>query len=339
MSINYEDKLALGLPTDGDTSWGNITRQNFEVLGELASPDTCLFVSPHFTDAYLHNGSATAPRHFSTIQAALNAVTTTGNSMTTIFVYPGQYSENLTITKSVNIVGLVPPLYRAASGNGFGGCAAITGTNGTQSPTITITPPESNYIQVILNDLVLWNQYNAAAGQIANAYLLKLNAQTLYGALPNYVGIQGCDIRAQTWGAGNDWQHGMLISGWGSLTLRRTHMWAGSYAGGSNNGGMNSLITLNGNNANGKACTGRVIDCAMSLQYAGAYTSPACFKLDNLANITVAKSPLYRQTGAYVVQGATGTNTNAGIGTDLVNGTPATLASYGNLVGIDLASM
>lgn len=339
MSFTYEQILGLALAPNLSEAWGDQSRQNLSVLGAVHAPSNTLFVSPSYTDENLHNESATSRRHFPTIQAALNAVVTVGNAMTTIFVNAAQYAENLTITKSVHIVGWVPPLYRAASGNGFGGAAAITGTSGAQSPTVTITPPESNYIQVIFNNLVLWNQYSAAAGQIANAYLLKLNAQTLYGALPNYVGIQGCDIRAQTWGAGNDWQHGILAAGYGNVTMRDTHYWAGAYAGGSGNGGMNSLLTLNGNNANGKSCTGRVIDCALSLQYLGAYSSPGVFKCDNLANITVAKSAMYRSTGAYAVLGATGANSTAGIGTDLVNGTPATLASYGNLAGIDLAAM
>ncbi len=77
----------------------------------------------------------------------------------------------------------------------------------------------------------------------------------------------------------------------------------------------------------------------MTLQYAGAYASPGCFKLDNLADITVADTAMFRSTGAYAVLGATGVNTTAGIGTDLVNGTPATAASYGNKLGINLAGM
>jgi hypothetical protein len=48
---------------------------------------------------------------------------------------------------------------------------------------------------------------------------------------------------------------------------------------------------------------------------------------------------MYKNTGAYAVVSGTGANTTAGIGTDLVNGTPATATSYGNLLGIDLAGM
>ncbi len=340
MSISYEDKLALALPADGDEAWGNAARQNFEVLGELACPDNMYFVSPHFTDAYLHNAGASAPRHFSTIQAALNAVTTTGQNLTTIRVYPGLYQENLSITKSVHIIGDVPPLYRAASGNLFGGSAAICGTPGTQSPTITITPPESSYICVIINGVVLWNQYSATAGQIANAYLLKVAPQTTYGALANYIGLQDCDIRPQTYGLNNDWQHNMLVQGYNNLTMRRVAIASGSYAGGANNGGVNSILTLHGNNANGKVATARVLDWSpCELIYLGAYSSPAVFKLDNLANLLVAGCPLYRNAGAYGVLGATGTNSITGIGADLVNGTPATAAAYGNLLGIALAGM
>jgi hypothetical protein len=335
VSITYEPNLVLGLPGDGDTSWGAQLRQNFEVLSRAMAPTDVSFVSPQFSDANLHHAAATSPRMFSTIQAAVDAHTETGSYVRpTICVYPGEYAENIYITSSVAIIGMTPPQYRTLGG----ACGAtISGAPAIQSPTISIYPPESNNLSVYIANMTLRNAYAAAAGQIAKALILRVVGQTLYGSLANYVGLRDCDIVGQTWGYGNDWQALFLALGWVDMSLRGCHVSGQLYAGGAPTGGSNALFNLTGNNAGAKTCSVSVNQCALANYYSGAYTTPGLFRLDNRATAIVSQSSMLRFTGAYAVLGATGTNAITGVGADLVNGTPATMATYGNLPGIDLA--
>jgi len=335
MSISYDPILALGLPADGDESWGTAVRQNFSALAAALAPTNGYLVSPQFTDANLHHAAATTPNMFSTIQAALDAVTETGSyGLATIYIYPGHYAENLYITSSAALIGVSPVQYR---GMGPARGALISGVASLQSPTVTIYPPESDNLSVMFANLSIQNQYNATAGAIAKAQILRVAGQTLYGSLPNYVAFRDCNIRAQTWGLNNDWLAGIMATGWVDLSVYGGCYAGMNYAGGAINGGINSLFNMTGNNAGGKSCSVTVNRCALGNDYSGATATPGLFKLDNRANANVSQSPLYKSTGAYAVLGATGTNTITGTGTDLVNGTPATMATYGNLPGINLA--
>lgn len=332
MAINREQYLALGLPTDGETAWGDAVRQNYEVLAQAQAPDHLYFVSPRFTDANLHNAGATTRRHFPTIQEAINAAPAVAEyyEKATVVLYPGNYYENLTINKTICIRSLFPTMWRGLSG-AIG--AQISGTYGTQAPVITVNPPNGSRMAVTFMGVGIENAYNQNISNISNAQILRVNRQTAYGTAEVMVGFQDCDIRAQTWGLNNAWAYGMWIDGWAVLMMRRCAYAGLAHAGGMNNGGIAHLLYATGDNANNKQARFFVIDTAISHSYGGANftgNSPSiAFVNDKAAGLfgkcSVAKAP----TGVYKVVGTTGSNSVVGLDGDSV--------SYGNILGVDLA--
>lgn len=338
MSFTYDPILGIALPPDLGESWGNEMRQSLSVLAAVSAPDNCYFVSPAFSDANLHNAAATSRRHFSTIQAAHDAIPT-GSGVghrPTIYLWPHEYAENLTITKTC---ALVARGARFGQGLGAGRGVSLIGAN-AQSPLVTINPPNGEALSFVCDGLHLENRYSGTAGAIGNGQVLRVTGQATFGANANYIALQDCDIRAQTWGPNNDWLAGLYVSGWNILNLRRMSMRGINYAGGAFNGGVAHMVMVIGDHANGKSATLRVVNCPIGQTYTGAMTTTnALFYLDGGASAVVSSSPgLYRQR-AYAHMGTNGTNTISGIGTDLINGTPATAQAYCNVLGLDITGL
>jgi len=341
MAILFDPIGHHALPDDGNQAWGAAVRQNFTAIAALSAPTWAYFVSPWFTDGNIHNAGASGQRHFSTIQAAIDAIPANydNGSYYTIYVYPGQYRENVTINKSVAIVGITGPQYRGMAGAAG---AVLIGSQTVLAPVISINPPESQWLCVHFGRLSMFNDYRGTEAQIAGPYLVNIAPQSLYGANPVHLSFQDCDIRAQTWGLNNDWESGIAASGWNYVYFRRVAMSAMRYGGGLNNGGVHSLFKLDGSVANGKSSGITFQDCALTSDYAGTRPISAIGRLNNNATAIFYRSAVRKSPSAgsvVLVQGAAGTNANTGIGTDLTVGTAATLAAYGNIAGVDMAPM
>lgn len=332
MAIGYDPFLRLALPDIGNQAWGTAVNQNFSSIAAIMCPQEMYYVSPHFTDANIHTAGATTPRYFSTIQAAIDAApASTGYFVrTVIVVYPGVYYENLSITKSVCIRAKFPAFYRALGGAGG---TQLAGTTSVQAPTITITPPNGVTMAVSFMGLHIDNEYNAAATTITNAQILKVNKQTVYGGSEVVVGFQDCDIRAQTWGAGNDWAYGLWLAGFNQLVMRRCSVSGSNYAGGTGVGGIAHLFYLTGDNANGKAASLRVVRSDIAQSYTGARFSgnlQSTVFVNDKANAVFGRCSVQNTApGIYTTIGTTGTNSVAGLAGDST--------SYGNTLGVDLS--
>jgi len=343
VSFTYDPILNLGLPSDGDTSHGSALRQNFSVLAASQAPTNCYFVSPGFTDANLHSAGATAPRFFSTLQAAHDAVTTgTGwDKRAVVLVYPGQYQENLNITKSVTFVSVVPSWYRALGGLR---AAELLGSATVQSPLINVLPANSTELSVGFVGFMLENKYAVTtSGNISGALIARMFPQTIYGAMRNTLAFVGCDVRAQCYGNANDWQAGIWVEGWSSLAMRDCAMSGGTYGAGANNAGVQNLIYLRGNNTDGKSCTAQVIGSRIAHAYRGVVAAtPSVFNCDDYVLGHVGQSSVKAAIttgGESTVAGVT--KTLGATGSNVLSGVVAgDNASYGNILGtVDLTGL
>lgn len=141
--------LEFSKPADGDTSWGGEIRNALDSIDTALHPNLTFFVSPNFTDAALYpNGTPAHRRYFDTIGGALAAINAAAlDDRYTILVSPGVYTENLTISKSVNIVGVVPAHSQTA---------ALTMIRGDGSgPPITLTPAAGEVVVASISNCIL----------------------------------------------------------------------------------------------------------------------------------------------------------------------------------------
>lgn len=242
-ATTYTNHLSMAKPADGSEAWGNELRQNSDVLDHLLNPEYMIYVGKNFTTANLANGAATDRRYFDTIQGAIDHVEAwdpTYGSLYTIVIYPGEYYENLTITRSVTIVSAINTQPWNALGGGSG--VKIKGQTTVQDPIITIDPEDGVWVTVNLCGLYFEQAYNQAAGYIDDAYLLKMVRPLTYGGYPNRLYMKDCSLRGQTWGAGNEWRAGLWADGWNEIWLDDCRFSGMPYAGGSNNGGIRHLV-------------------------------------------------------------------------------------------------
>ncbi len=313
--------------------WHPDIHNALDTLDRLSAATYAFFVSPDFSEANLGNSAAADRRHFNTIQAAVNAAQRTDSYLNRniIFVYPGQYSENITINGSVNIVGLMRPLHEILAG-GYG--AKIAGQTAAQSPIITVQPTDGAVCRVWLSNLTFENAYNLdSGGHIDAAYAIDFQAPTTYGSFQNGLGISGCQFRMQTWGDNNTWEHGIKMRGWNRFTMRDSDISAFTYSGGLYNGGIKRVIDSRGGGTSASIANNRIDNCAFDCGYAGEGTA-ALFnggsQSSNQVTVTSWKIP----TTNYAL------TWHDSIGDNTFNGTNTSdMAAYNNMAGVNRVSL
>jgi hypothetical protein len=131
MAFTTSSHLGLRKPAPGEESWGTEGAANYDALELAHCPKWSYFVSPD----YVVNNSPTDRRHFTSIQAAITDIENNALSgRHTIFVWPGSYNEDLTITKEMSFVNVCGRSYIGSSP------VALTGTGNASA--ITWNPPE-----------------------------------------------------------------------------------------------------------------------------------------------------------------------------------------------------
>ena len=241
----YDDVLHLAKPAQGDTSWATEINQNWDALGEVTAPSYTYFVSPNFTSANLDNGSATDRRHFDTIQGAINEIETNSeNTQYTILVYPGAYFENITITKSISIIGV-----KGASGWGYG--TKIAGSTASAASVVTFSPEEDSYCYLRLANIDIYNQYNADnSSEILTGYAISTTAQTSAGAYTNRIELYNCNLRCTTWGDHNRWRSAIeSIDGIFTFYIDGCQINTSGYGGGETDGWIRYVFNIEGDTA------------------------------------------------------------------------------------------
>jgi len=335
MSFTYDPFFYLAKPSDGDNDHGDELRRNFEVLAAAQCPDNSFFVSAGFATGDLHHASATTPRHFSTIQGAIDEIATLGASSAytnyTIFLWPGDYSENLTISESVTIQGMG---FQNNLGQGGARGPRIRGTAGSASSTITITPQAGASLSVNLNNVGLDNLYSASNSTvITNPYLIDLQ-DTGTSSTITWLGMGGCDCRMQTLGSNNLWTYGIKTRGHVYTSIRNSVLYAGDWANGTSDGGIQYLFDIAGRYAGSEY--GRLfMDSSSVYHLYNGYAREGfgrTFFLDYNTTGRVTRTCLAQ--GAEVMsyyQGSNGSNGLPGV-------TTGNLATYGNLpiIGVEI---
>lgn len=325
MSFTQTPQLNLQLPSDDSVSHGDELRQNWAVVAQALCPENIYWVSPEFTDANLHNSSATNRRHFETIQAAITAAEgSTYSHPATICIWPGTYEERLSITGSINLMGMV----EVARG-GYGGLNAIQiRGDGTENPVISVSPASGETCCVGFSNISFDNSYSTASSvpltQINKPYLIDLNdnASSTYGSVVNCCTFKNCEVRGQTWGDHNEWAYGIRADGWWRLNLLHGFRFCGlSYAGNEDDGGVEALISIS--NDHGTYNSQLFVQGASLYQeYAGHSGGTAKFvEIDGGVTGTAMRSD-FGGSATIVSAGATGTNT--------INGLSASFAAYMN---------
>lgn len=242
--------LGLVKPTFQANPWNVDLNANLDRLSALAAPSNARFVSPAYTPLALGNGSAADRRHFPTIQEAINASNAAGESeYSTIYVWPGDYRERLTLTNSVALVSACPVGHAYAAGS-----VMIRGDNSANA-LLTVTPGNGNARRYSFIGLTFENKYDANDAVQHPAYLLATQRQTTFGTFASTIDFTMCPIRAQTWGAHNQWRSVFDVDGFYHLRFMDAPMQAFSYAGGYNDGGCLNIFRLRGINAEAKAAT------------------------------------------------------------------------------------
>lgn len=241
------DKLYLGQPANSNTSWGDAMRNALDSIEEAICPDDVFFVSPHFTDTYLHDiTSAANRRHFDTIQGAIDAVPPSTQSL--IRIHPGEYEEHLAIDGDqwVHLAG-VAPLAQAHCGPQ----AQIRGTTGSSSPIITLTVGASEYGNLVLSNLFLDNQFNTGGGSwstVNDAMILKVAKTGAYASTKTRIALDRCIVRGQTWG-GDVWDALVWLDNVGKseLFMKDCEIMSGTYDPGHGHAGqVYNLVKIEG---------------------------------------------------------------------------------------------
>lgn len=323
---SFDSIFDLEKPADGDTSWGPEARQWVDTLALAHAADRVYKVSPDWTSAALGNSGASDRRHFDTIQGAIGA----GEAASwpdfgyLIEVYPGEYNEALTITKNVGIVGVSAAGYSSGGGQN----PRIRG-DGTASPIVTISPPDSVSILVSFKHLLFENGYATDnATQITVPYLLEVNNQSTTASGQSFITLADVIARCQTIGRHNNWLYGIRCRGYHDLVIKRSQIGGLDFAGGDNDGGIQKLIDVEGFDS---SKFGRLLayDSDFTTKFAATGT-PRIFRMDNYARIHLrARCSSSIAASSCIEDGGTGTNVSTGI-------TGTEPADRGNLFGTDL---
>ena len=249
--------LALSKPAAGDEDWTAEINANWDAISALSAPTNCFFVSPAFTESALGNSSAADRRHFPKIQEALDEIEVVGsNEQTTVFVYPGDYYESLSLASSVAIVSYfgINRMYGAGS-------VRIRGNN-SASPVIRVQPPSGTAKRYSFFGIGFENQYNASDAVQHDCYLLSAERQVTIGSYPSTIDFRDCTVRAQTWGAHNAWTSMFDLDGYYLIRVKNCRFGALNYAGGYNDGGIGCFFRMRGWSyaAPVKACSAQIED-------------------------------------------------------------------------------
>lgn len=308
MATTFEDHLALDKPAKGDLDWDDEINGNFDAIGQALAPYRVYKVSPDYTSTNLGNGSATDRRHFDTIQGAITAAES-AFADAVIEVMPGVYNENLTVTKSVSIIGRTKP----ASFHGGPNQVTVRGSDTTRSPIITVTPPDGTAISMTVANLVMENRYNqTAASESTTPYLVDLqnHPTPTYAGSANVFGFLDCIVKCETWGQDNKWAYGFKADGYWNLAIQRVTMGAYCYGGGTE-GYVKSLFYLRGDSANSKTLTATFKECYLTNTVPTTDPGNVClFNIDDEITCRVHRTSMGgadMDQGAALIKGATGT--------------------------------
>jgi hypothetical protein len=175
----------LQKPDAGEVSWAAQGAANYDALELAHCPKWSYFVSPDFSVS----NSPTDRRHFSTIQAAITDVENNALSgRHTIFVWPGSYNEDLTITKEMSFVNVCGRSYIGASS------VALTGTG--NAPAITWNPPEGATGNVRFSGFRIESNNPSHGGTTRSAPLfVDITEQSSLPGAKNQMIFDGCVFR------------------------------------------------------------------------------------------------------------------------------------------------
>lgn len=328
----YTSKLYLAKTEDGSQNWGAENRANLDVLDQVLAPQDCYFVSPSFTTANLGNQSATDRRHYPTIQEAIDAAQhpTSYSARRTIFVYPGKYEENLTITGTVSIVGVNGPVFSG-------------GLSGIQTPLIAGAPdnteplvkfaPTGDAKALVLANLKFDNTNNHESGSIPHPYLLEVVKPAAYPTnFEHRVTLIHIAARMQTWGTAALFHSGITVNGWARLYMIDCSMTGLNYGYGTYTAGIRYLVELLGDDAAGLKAYLYGHDNRFVNTFTGDSNGDAVFRLDGGVYGIMGRSTAHSVYGQILSKGTTGTNELKGFEAGQED-------AFGNLLGINLCFM
>lgn len=197
---------------NGVSSFG-IPQLGGQVLSVPNRPNQILFVDS--SGAF----SSTGSQYYPTIQDAIDAVTSGAGA--TIFVFPGTYEENLTVTDKdyLTIIGAMIPGYaRPDIAPSTGVCLASVRSQGLVLRHLRFAGSDADVVQHDGNGFLFEDcVFDGDAGMAATEACLRLcgnSADDSYSASEGVV--QGCLFRGATTGAGIIIQHAANPSGVGT---------------------------------------------------------------------------------------------------------------------------
>jgi len=303
---------------------------NLDTLDSLLAPDRTFYVSPRFTTGNCPAlANATDRRHYDTIQAAIDAGEAKAYDRDgyVIRVGAGVYNENLTLERSVRIMG------PAGFGPGFyGATAQVRGVATTKAAVITIDPLESDWQRFEFIGLNIDNAYDQAEGaEIATPpYAVDMLAQTAIGGVQNVCAFLGCHFRMQTWGSSHVWTTGLAFAGNNAVTFDLCQIQGLDYGGGAGSAGIRYMLSAVGHST-GNNCNLRVNRCKIANAFTGTGSHYA-FAQAGDSRVEVSESFLDYATQAAALISGGSNNTNFGLST-------GTQPTYRNTLGLDLVRM
>lgn len=296
------DALALSKPADGDSSWGAEIRDALDTLDYLAQPNNIYYVAPIFTQANLFpNGVPSDRRHFDTIQAAITAIeasASAGQISSTIMVYPDQYDESLTFTRSVNLVGVGGLM--AATVRGTYPKIKGQGTN----PVITFNPAAGDYFGISFTGLIFEHAYTSTASTQAWPLLMNVTDQGAgnYGGFQNKIVMDNCHFRDDV--AEDEFDYLIRCQGFNRLAM---NLCTFKLPTGANN--YEKPISIEGNDAQGKEA--QLYIKRSEFNHSGV--DDQTIYMDNRSAGIYYRNGSVRSVGDIVTFGGTGSNDCSGL--------------------------
>lgn len=180
----------------GSENWYQTYLRLRQMLDQFLCPGRVFEVSPEFTSANLHlAGVPTSRRHFHSIQAAIDAWEAGGFGDGTsggIYIYPGRYAEDLTITKSVALVAMHGgPLDSGGAARGV----YLLGAGGG-GPVITFDPADDESHGLLVKGMSIRNTSEAGSGTYPFAILHALDQGAgNYGPYQHPIVFDDCNFR------------------------------------------------------------------------------------------------------------------------------------------------
>lgn len=312
-------------PADGDTSWGGELRNMMDQLDRLLSPnDRTYFVAEGFTQANLYpNGLPSSRRYFDTVQGALDAVNAASDDQhTTIVLWPGIYTENITIEKSVHLVGL-------SGGHAVRGMQTRIKGDGNATP-VTIDPANGSSISVSINDIFVQIE-NLDHGGSTRSYphwlWMKDQGSGNYGSAQNVICLNNVAMRTDDLNAGDLFTYGILIEGKSTLVTLDTQIRVPGP--GDINADMTYPVMIRGNTTTG-------VEAQLQMKQTDIVhwgTAGSTITMQNNAAGMVTRCGFTRARADVVTFGGSGSNSCTGLNTDNEFEALNNSAGYSTLVG------